>query len=234
MVKAELIKQSPLRILDASTHGGVGKGNLGVLAARQGTGKTAALVHLATDKLLQGKHVIHVTFAQRPDHIIAYYEEIFTELSKLKHLDSVISVHDDMIRNRMIINFNGQATTATSHVIDTLKSTIKDGGFVADTVIVDEYDFAHAKSADIKAFKEFAASQGVEIWFSISLDKETPEQLAHDVPEVLKAHIDDLAVLINLKPTKGRVHLALVKDHGHKPSDLHLLLDPKTLLIDKE
>ena len=108
MVKSELIKQSPLRILDDSTHGGVGIGNIGVLAARQGTGKTAALVHLAIDKLFQDKHVIHVTFSQRPDHILAYYEEIFTEISKLKHLEGAMAVHDDVIRNRTIMNFNDQ------------------------------------------------------------------------------------------------------------------------------
>lgn len=232
MVKSELIKQSPLRILDDSTHGGVGKGNIGVLAARQGTGKTAALVHLATDKLLQDKHVIHVTFAQRPDHILAYYEEIFTEISKLKHLESAMSVHDDLVRNRMIMNFNDQKGTA--HVLDSLNATIKQGGFKADTVIVDEFDFAHASAADVKAFKKFAVDNALEIWFSISLDKESNEQLAHDVPEVLKSFVDDIAVLINLKPSKGRIHFALVKDHGHKPADLHLLLDSKTLLIVKD
>jgi len=84
MVRSELVKQSPLRILDASTNGGVGKGNVGVLAARHGVGKTSALVHIATDKLLQGKHVIHVTFASRTVHIIDYYDEIFTEISKVK------------------------------------------------------------------------------------------------------------------------------------------------------
>ncbi len=86
MVRSELIKHSPLRILDASTNGGVGKGNVGVMAARHGVGKTSALVHIATDKLLQGKHVIHVTFASRTVHIIDYYEEIFTEISKVKDL----------------------------------------------------------------------------------------------------------------------------------------------------
>ena len=52
MVKRELLKKSPLRKLDESLHGGVGVGNIGVIASRRGIGKTACLVHIATDKLM--------------------------------------------------------------------------------------------------------------------------------------------------------------------------------------
>ena len=58
MVKEELVSRSPLRILEKSTHGGLGKGNLGVIAAKRGVGKTAFLVHMATDQLFQGNHII--------------------------------------------------------------------------------------------------------------------------------------------------------------------------------
>ena len=81
MVKAELIKRSPLRILEKSTHGGLGKGNLGVITARRGVGKTAFLVHLATDQLFQDKPVIHVSFSTSTNHIIDWYEDIFKEIA---------------------------------------------------------------------------------------------------------------------------------------------------------
>ena len=71
MIKAELNKRSPLRIFEKSIHGGVGKGNVGVLASRKGVGKTACLVHIATDKLFRDKHVIHVSFSSRVDHIVS-------------------------------------------------------------------------------------------------------------------------------------------------------------------
>ncbi len=53
MVKSELINRSPLRILEKSIQGGVGKGNIGVIASRKGVGKTACLVHIATDNFLE-------------------------------------------------------------------------------------------------------------------------------------------------------------------------------------
>ena len=79
MVNTEIIQRSPIRNLEKSIHGGLGKGNIGVLASRKGVGKTACLVHIATDKLLQGKPVIHVSYASRVDYIITWYEEILKE-----------------------------------------------------------------------------------------------------------------------------------------------------------
>jgi len=49
MIMEDLISRSPLRILENSIHGGLGKGNIGVLASRKGVGKTACLVHIATE-----------------------------------------------------------------------------------------------------------------------------------------------------------------------------------------
>jgi len=234
MVKSELIKQSPLRILDASMNGGIGKGNVGVLAARHGVGKTSALVHIATDKLLQGKHVIHVSFANRTLHILDYYEEIFTEISKIKNLSGAMAVHDEIASRRTVMNFDQKAST-TSHVLDSIRARIKAGGFPADLIVIDEFDFSHAKAADLQQFRDFAKAEGLELWFSVSLDQEG-EAADSPIPKLLDGYLVNIDVLINLRHHKddGKVHLELVKDHGHSPKDMHLVLDTKTLLIVQE
>lgn len=234
MVKSELIKQSPLRILDASMNGGVGKGNVGVLAARHGVGKTSALVHIATDRLLQGKHVIHVTFAARTVHIIDYYEEIFTEISKVKELSGAMAVHDEIVPRRTVMNFDQKAST-TAHVIESLRARIKAGAFPADLVIIDEFDFQHAQPGDLQQFRDFAKAEGLELWFSVSLEQEG-DWASQSVPQVLEKHLVGIDVLINLRHHRddGKVHLELVKDHGNAPKDTHLVLDTKTLLISPE
>jgi len=234
MVKSELIKQSPLRILDASLNGGVGKGNVGVLAARHGVGKTSALVHIATDKLLQGKHVIHVTFASRSVHIIDYYEEIFTEISKVKDLSGAMDVHDEMAPRRTVMSFD-QKTSSTDHVLSSLRARIQAGGFPADLIIIDEFDFSHAQPSDLQQFRDFAKAENLELWFSVSLDQEG-DFAGNSVPQVLEKHLVGIDVLVNLRHHKndGKVHLELVKDHGNTPKDMHLVLDTKTLLISPE
>ena len=106
MVKEELNQKSPLRKLEAITQGGAGKGNIGVIASKQGIGKTAFLVHLAVDSLLRDRHVIHVSFDKKTDYISAWYEDIFDEISKKRNLESAMQVHDEMIHNRIIMNFS--------------------------------------------------------------------------------------------------------------------------------
>ena len=50
------ISFSPLRILEKSSQKGLGPGNLGVLMARAGVGKTACLIHIAFDKIFRTKN----------------------------------------------------------------------------------------------------------------------------------------------------------------------------------
>ena len=156
MIKQELNDRSPLRILERSTQGGLGRGNMGVIAARQGVGKTACLVHIATDQLLQGKQVIHVSFATNPRHIVDWYEDIFREIAAKFGLESVMAVHDEMIRRRIIMNFN-QSSIHLPQVIGSLQSIIRDGHFAADTIVVDAYDFSAVSREELEAVKGFAA-----------------------------------------------------------------------------
>jgi len=234
MIKQELNQRSPLRILEHSTHGGLGKGNLGVISARAGVGKTACLVHIATDQLLQGKQVIHVSFATNPSHIVDWYEEIFREIADKFGLDSVMAVHDDMIRHRIIMNFN-QEGIRLPQVIGSLRAMIRDGHFAADSVVVDAYDFSRVSIDELNLVREFAADQGVEIWFSVSLGYEQPRYDTVGIPRLLKNLAEAFSIMICLRPEEKHIRLQLVKDHDAVvPEDLHLKLDPKSLLIARE
>lgn len=232
MVKSELVKRSPLRILEKSLHGGLEAGGLGVIAARKGAGKTACLVHLATDKLFQGKHVIHVSFATRTDHIVSWYEDIFKEIARKRNLEDAMEVHDELIKNRVVMNFS-QDGVSVDQVLKSLQAMIDDGHFAADLIVVDGYDFAVGDPAELRKLKDFAAKSGLSVWFSASTPREGA--VNNGIPEVLNSYLDTINVLISLEPTDDHVKLGLVKDHDQYPQeDLHLKLDPKTLLIAEE
>ncbi len=231
MVKSELIKRSPLRILEKSIQGGLGKGNIGIFASQKGIGKTACLVHIATDKLFQDKPVIHVSYSSRVDYIINWYEDIFKEISKKRRLESAVDVHDNIIKNRVIMNFR-QDGTNTDQVLKSLAAMIEYGKFPADAIIVDGFDFTYACSDDLDLFKKFAEKLGLEVWFSASLKGEEPLFNNSGVPNLLEDCLGKLDVLITLRFEKDHVRLHLVKDHeDSSPKILDLKLDPKTLLI---
>ena len=234
MVKTELNKRSPLRVFEKSINGGVGKGNIGVVASKKGVGKTACLVHIATDKLFRDRHVIHVSFAQKVDHIINWYEDIFKEIAKKRELENAVDVHDEIIKNRVIMNFNREGTSV-DQVIASLKAMIVDGKFAADSVIFDGYDVSDAAADDLAAIKAFAGEQNLEIWFSASLKGQDPVFLENGVPAELADRIDNIDVLITLKFEGDYVRLQVVKDHDNlETKDMNLRLEPKTMLIARE
>jgi len=232
MVKDELIKRSPLRVLEKSIHGGLGTGNIGVLASPKGVGKTACLVHIATDKLFQGKHVIHVSYSSRVDHIITWYEDIFKEIAKKKKLESAVDVHDEIIKNRVIMNFK-QEGTRTEQVLKSVEAMITFGKFAADAIIVDGYDFTKSTCEDIGKFRDFAGKLGLEVWFSASLKEAISPLYGPDgIPTILSPLCPAIDVLITLHAMGDYVELRVVKDRQHPaPGVLPLKLDPKTLLI---
>lgn len=234
MIKADLIKRSPLRILEKSIRGGLGTGNIGVLASRRGVGKTACLVHIATDKLFQNKPVIHVSYASRVDYIINWYEDIFKEIAKKRELERAIEVYDEIIKNRVIMNFK-QDAAKTEQILKSLETMIQFGQFAAHTLIVDGYDFSLGSPEDLQKFRDFASRMGTEVWFSASLRGDEPLFDEQGVPLVLQRYLDEIAVLITLGFKEEFVRLSLAKCHECLSlGELPLKLDPQSLLIAKD
>ncbi|MCK5155025.1 MAG: hypothetical protein KAQ69_01250 [Spirochaetales bacterium] len=234
MVREELIKRSPLRILEKSIHGGLGKGKLGVIASRQGIGKTACLVHMATDKLFRNEQVIHVSFSRNVGHVISWYEDIFTEISKKQDLENAMNVHDEVIKHRVIMNFS-QENVSVGQILNSLKAMIKDGGFKADAVFFDGYKMTVSEEADLDQIKAFAAEMNIEVWFSVSPVKQDVEVDQYGVPETMSKFVNKLDVLIGLKYQDDHVMMTVVRDHGStEPVKIALKLDPKTMLISEE
>lgn len=234
MIKTELIKRSPLRILEKSIRGGVGVGNIGVVAGRKGTGKTACLVHIATDQLFQEKHVIHVSFSGRTDHIMSWYEDIFGEIAKKRDLENAMVVHDELVRYRVVMNFNQHGITI-DQLLKSLRAMIVAGGFSADTIVIDGYDFATGDPNSLLRLREFAEELKLTLWFSAATHRENKEIDENGVPLLLKSYLKHIAVLICLTPEEKHLKLQLVKDHEqYRTENLHLELDSKTLLIKEE
>lgn len=234
MVRSALIERSPLRILEKSTHGGLGKGNLGAIAARKGVGKTACLVHIATDQLIQNKNVIHVSFASRTDHIIDWYEDIFREIARQFDLEAAMNVYEEIIRNRIILNFN-QAGVHLNSVIRSTRSMIREANFSAHCIVVDGYDFERISKEELAQVKQFAGQNDLEIWFSVTHRDDQPPYKDQGIPSVIEEYIEGIDVLICLRPADKHVLLELKKDHASKTVvDMHLKLDPKSLLIARE
>jgi len=231
MVKKELNQRSPIRVLEKSIHGGLGRGNLGVFASKKGVGKTACLAHVALDCLLRGEKVLHVSFSDNPSHIESWYEHVFQEMAATFRLEDVRDVHDEIVSNRLIVHFR-QADRTLQQVRAHMDTVTAGSGFTPAVIIVDGFSFTAANDADWALWKEIAAERGVEIWFSASLP---PGEILTDdsgIPAPVAAGKRYFSVIIQLQPMQDHIDLKLLKDRDSVDFEkLRLKLDPRTLLI---
>lgn len=229
----ELNALSPLRAFDESLNGGLGKGNLGVLVSRHGIGKTACLVHLATDKLFRNEHIIHVSFSGNVEHVINWYKEVFRQISEDRSLEDAAEIYNEILANRVVMNFS-QENVTIDKVLSSLETLIRQGSFNADAVMFDGYRLTVATEDDVRKIKQFAMDMRIEVWFSVSPVRPDVEFDENGVPSTILKYEELIDVLIGLKYNEAmdKVFMTLVKDGDQiDPKPMRVTLDPKTMLI---
>jgi len=232
MVKEELISRSPVRIFMQSLNGGLKPGEMGVVAAPGGLGKTSVLVQIALDKLLRGKKVIHVSFTQHTDYVLGWYEDIFNEFIKKKNLEDADKVRDDIVKNRVLMMF-GQDGMSSGQILRGIKAMIEGGGFKAEALIIDGMAFSPGDRERLSLVKEFAGELGLVVWYSCTVGGKAGELYdERGIPVVIKDYEDLFEAVVVLEPRSGYVELRVTKDReaSGQPHPA-LRLDPRTLLI---
>jgi hypothetical protein len=226
----DFIKVSPLKVLEKSSQRALGRGNLGVLMARAGVGKTACLIHIAFDKLFRKEKLVHVSLEDVPEKITSYYNVIYYDLVKALNIDDEHEVRMLFERNRMILAYL-QQSFEIKRLTANLKNLVEKIDFVPDTLIVDGLDFEKAGRDVFEGFKEIADQFKVEIWFSARTHRHITDLNERGIPYPCHELDDLFNIIIQLQPTQSGIVLRLLKDHDTKVEpDASVRLDPNTFL----
>ncbi len=218
MEKKDLIPHSPVRYFDA-TNAALKDGEMGLVTAKKGLGKTSILVQFGIDSLLNDKALVHVSFDQQSSNVIAWYSSILAEIAKKKSFN-LDDVNEEIVRNRTILNFN-QETFTLPKVVNTLKA-LKDGGTTIAAVVVDGLDLKKTSDADLKCFADFIKSEKMTAWFSYTNE-------AKELKGTLEAaKLENFATVAHLSAEGKALSLSILKNGEGKVN-----LDAKTLLMSK-
>jgi antitoxin component of MazEF toxin-antitoxin module len=218
--------RSPLRLLEKGLHGGLGPGNLGIVIGGHGVGKASFLVGVALDELLRSGRVLHASMAHTVSHIRDHYDTVFEELAASAHLKDETQVHVDIDRNRSIRVYPKNALT-TAKLREAVKVESEISG-QPSLVVIEGLDFETTSREDFVDLKALAGEIAAEVWLSISSNNEQVAQLPPSVERVE----DLVSVALALEPGDDVVLLRALKDHDNPDlTDLHVALDPKTLLL---
>lgn len=216
--------RSPLRLLEKGLHGGLGIGNIGVLVAGHGVGKTPFLVGVALDELLRQGTVLHVSLDQTVSHVRAHYDTVYEELASSTHLEDAAATHTEIGRKRSIRVFAPSSFSAAK-LRDTVKVESEAGAKPTLIVIEGLEEIGREELLDVCALAEELAA---EVWVSVAI---SGEQVS-GIPDEVKTLDDIVSVVLALEPGDDAVVLRALKDHDNEDlSALHVALDPQTLLL---
>jgi hypothetical protein len=221
---------SPLKALERSTRGELGKGNLGALIAGAGLGKTSCLIHIAFDRLFRGEKLVHVSLRDSPEKIASYYEIIFSDLMKAQQVEQEAGIRDLLERNRIILAYLRESFDL-ERLRGNLDNLIKGIDFKPNTLIVDGVDFADAGRDLFEAFKGLAEAFEVEVWFSALSKGDDSAGEKRTIPHPCGDLVDLFSVIVQLISTHEGVFLRLLRDHERESvPDVVVRLDPNTFL----
>lgn len=216
--KKELLASSPVRFFEP-TGATLDEGEIGLLTAKKGLGKTSILVQFGIDTLLKDKAIVHVSFNQKSENVITWYSSVLAEICKSHKVD-VDELSDELFRNRTILNFN-QNTFTLPKVVNTLKA-LKDNGIKLETIIVDDLDLLKTEVSDLNCFCDFIKEEKMTAWFSYNSEASDLNQI---LPSEKMAKFNSVAHLL---PETESVSLSILKKGEGK-----VKLNSKTLLMTK-
>ncbi len=149
-------------VIDELTDGGLGPGELGVIVAPSGVGKTWVLSHIGAEAVRQGKNVLHYTLELTQNYVGQRYDTIFTSIpsADLKDHKDEIKEKVDKLRGGLIIKYYPPkgitANTIAAHV-DMVRQT----KFQPDLIIIDYADLL--VSTNSKNNSDYAEQGGIYI-----------------------------------------------------------------------
>ena len=128
-------------VIDELTQGGLGGGELGVIVAPAGVGKTWVLAALGANAMKKGKHIVHYSLELNESYVGLRYDSIFTGIANqnLKyHKDDVIN-HMEKLKGDLVIKYFPTKTASVNTLSAHLKRLTTLGTQV-DMVVVDYAD----------------------------------------------------------------------------------------------
>jgi hypothetical protein len=219
--------------LTRTVRQGVFEGELGVVAARAGVGKSACLVQIAASELVEGRQVLHVSLENRVNHVRRRYDELLDGLQR----DLRLAVHDLRFlveRNRHIHSYLGQSFTPAK-LLEALEFLRKYMDFDPQLVILDGYPFATAELDELAELQRLAVEQKLQFWFS-ALTHRHESYSDEELPSPLTRFGALLGQVVHLEPVTDGVRVRLwqrppVDAEASGWSELPHRLRPEQLLL---
>jgi len=229
MLKKELIRRNPLKLMGYETEDILGPGEFGALTARAGVGKTAFLVQLALDKLLRDRTVLHISLNEPVDKVCLWYEEVFRNLAFQSEIKQLDSFWETILPNRFIMTFKAEAFNV-SILKERLADLTEQGIFFPQMIIIDSLPFDETQMDAVQELKKLAKDHSVAVWFAVKTHRHK-EQGPDGMPYPLYDIAQYFEVILELQPDGKEINVRALKGGPDSNAAGSLIVDPSTMLV---
>jgi replicative DNA helicase len=220
-----------LRRLDEKDilRGGLGRGEIGVLAAPTGVGKSHFLVAMGANAMRHGKNVVHYTFELTETDVGVRYDSNLCDIPSnevLERKEEVIAKYKEMQLGRLVIK-EYPTGTATVNTIRTHIEKLSLKGFVPSLIVVDYADvmrssrkmesLRHELKLVYEELRNLAMDLGIPVWTASQANRDASNSEVVGLENMSEAYgkamVADIVLSLSRKPTEkslgtGRLFVA--------------------------
>jgi len=135
------------KIIDNLCKGGLGSGELGIIIAPTGAGKSMVLVHLGAHAIKEGKKVVHYTLELSDTVVASRYDSCITGINLIELFNKKDEIYEEIkdLEGQLIIK-EYPTKSASVNTIRNHLERLQQRGIVPDVILVDYGDLLCAKS----------------------------------------------------------------------------------------
>ena len=136
-------------VIDGLMDGGLGPGELGIITACAGSGKSWVLCRLGAEAMRQGKNVIHFTLELNENYVGLRYDACFTgiDFQNIRNNIDIVKKKIAEVPGKLIIKYF-PIKTVSAHSLKLHAERIQTLGTKIDLIIVDYADILRPSQSD--------------------------------------------------------------------------------------
>lgn len=191
------VQETPWEVINELTDGGLGKGELGVMVAPAGIGKSWALMNIGAHAVKTGKTVLHYTLELNQAYVGLRYDSVITGIANqnLKHYQEEVKEQLSKIKGDLIIKYFPTKTVSVMGLRAHIEKCIMQGK-KPDVIIVDYADLLrghgqekrHELEGIYEDLRGLAGDYEIPVWTASQANRSALEEDVIDASKVAESY----------------------------------------------
>ncbi|MEE4609370.1 MAG: cytoplasmic protein [Desulfobacteraceae bacterium] len=226
MLKNELMLRNPMRILNRAIGAPLSPGGFGAVLARAGVGKTAFLVQLALESLIEGRNVLHISLNDPVQKVSLWYQEVLHTAAAEQAVREIAPLWESLQPHLFIMTFRVEGFSAP-RLEERMTDLTAQDIFQPEVLLVDGLPFKDPTSAAmLEDLKALAKRFRLRVWFTVRTHRhEAPDE--GGLPPQIQPVDRLFDILLQLSPEGDSIQVLPLRGLDA----LSLVLDPATMRV---